>query len=177
MNSQAWHKHLKQPDAGDLTNSSVCMLLQSTDGDAQTLTEVDLFISTQRIKVLNADSQVSAPCFCWKYDFSPVRTKAVFPETMSQRLRGMMLCHNCQNNSLTADTSCILQLPQLWLLFNLMTSLCEFFLTVAKNRFCKAKRKKNGAGSSVQRCLYFNVTTKWSFRSSDPRLNGCTQQR
>uniref|UniRef100_A0A3Q3X3X2 Uncharacterized protein n=1 Tax=Mola mola TaxID=94237 RepID=A0A3Q3X3X2_MOLML len=30
---------------------------QSADGDAQTLTEVDLFISTQRIKVLNADSQ------------------------------------------------------------------------------------------------------------------------
>ncbi|XP_060924678.1 amyloid-beta A4 precursor protein-binding family A member 2 isoform X1 [Limanda limanda] len=29
----------------------------NTDGDAQTLTEVDLFISTQRIKVLNADSQ------------------------------------------------------------------------------------------------------------------------
>nr|XP_020461413.1 amyloid beta A4 precursor protein-binding family A member 2-like [Monopterus albus] len=29
----------------------------SADGDAQTLTEVDLFISTQRIKVLNADSQ------------------------------------------------------------------------------------------------------------------------
>ncbi|XP_034073316.1 amyloid-beta A4 precursor protein-binding family A member 2 isoform X1 [Gymnodraco acuticeps] len=28
-----------------------------SDGDAQTLTEVDLFISTQRIKVLNADSQ------------------------------------------------------------------------------------------------------------------------
>ncbi|KAM7406062.1 hypothetical protein PAMP_000466 [Pampus punctatissimus] len=30
---------------------------RSADGDAQTLTEVDLFISTQRIKVLNADSQ------------------------------------------------------------------------------------------------------------------------
>uniref|UniRef100_A0A8B9J4R8 Amyloid beta (A4) precursor protein-binding, family A, member 2b n=1 Tax=Astyanax mexicanus TaxID=7994 RepID=A0A8B9J4R8_ASTMX len=29
----------------------------SPDGDAQTLTEVDLFISTQRIKVLNADTQ------------------------------------------------------------------------------------------------------------------------
>ncbi|XP_037545370.1 amyloid-beta A4 precursor protein-binding family A member 2 [Nematolebias whitei] len=29
----------------------------SADGDAQTLTEVDLFISTQRIKVLNADTQ------------------------------------------------------------------------------------------------------------------------
>ncbi|XP_061598504.1 amyloid-beta A4 precursor protein-binding family A member 2 isoform X2 [Cololabis saira] len=31
--------------------------VKSADGDAQTLTEVDLFISTQRIKVLNADSQ------------------------------------------------------------------------------------------------------------------------
>ncbi|XP_028292860.1 amyloid-beta A4 precursor protein-binding family A member 2 [Gouania willdenowi] len=31
--------------------------VKSSDGDAQTLTEVDLFISTQRIKVLNADSQ------------------------------------------------------------------------------------------------------------------------
>lgn len=34
--------------------------MQNADGDAQTLTEVDLFISTQRIKVLNADTQVSA---------------------------------------------------------------------------------------------------------------------
>ncbi|MEQ2238096.1 Amyloid-beta A4 precursor protein-binding A member 2, partial [Ilyodon furcidens] len=33
------------------------MSLQNADGDAQTLTEVDLFISTQRIKVLNADTQ------------------------------------------------------------------------------------------------------------------------
>ncbi|KAK1802287.1 hypothetical protein P4O66_021952, partial [Electrophorus voltai] len=32
---------------------------KSSEGDAQTLTEVDLFISTQRIKVLNADSQCS----------------------------------------------------------------------------------------------------------------------
>ncbi|XP_077419566.1 amyloid-beta A4 precursor protein-binding family A member 2 isoform X2 [Vanacampus margaritifer] len=31
--------------------------VKNQDGDAQTLTEVDLFISTQRIKVLNADSQ------------------------------------------------------------------------------------------------------------------------
>ncbi|XP_017259966.1 amyloid-beta A4 precursor protein-binding family A member 2 isoform X2 [Kryptolebias marmoratus] len=31
--------------------------VKSADGDAQTLTEVDLFISTQRIKVLNADTQ------------------------------------------------------------------------------------------------------------------------
>uniref|UniRef100_A0A8C3YPM0 Amyloid beta protein binding family A member 2 n=1 Tax=Catagonus wagneri TaxID=51154 RepID=A0A8C3YPM0_9CETA len=31
--------------------------VKNSDGDAQTLTEVDLFISTQRIKVLNADTQ------------------------------------------------------------------------------------------------------------------------
>uniref|UniRef100_A0A3Q1HUX9 Amyloid beta (A4) precursor protein-binding, family A, member 2b n=1 Tax=Anabas testudineus TaxID=64144 RepID=A0A3Q1HUX9_ANATE len=31
--------------------------VKSAEGEAQTLTEVDLFISTQRIKVLNADSQ------------------------------------------------------------------------------------------------------------------------
>ncbi|XP_041082778.1 amyloid-beta A4 precursor protein-binding family A member 2 isoform X2 [Polyodon spathula] len=31
--------------------------VKTPEGDAQTLTEVDLFISTQRIKVLNADSQ------------------------------------------------------------------------------------------------------------------------
>uniref|UniRef100_A0A674PN96 Amyloid beta protein binding family A member 2 n=1 Tax=Takifugu rubripes TaxID=31033 RepID=A0A674PN96_TAKRU len=36
---------------------AVSRVKQSADGDAQTLTEVDLFISTQRIKVLNADSQ------------------------------------------------------------------------------------------------------------------------
>nr|BAC85951.1 unnamed protein product [Homo sapiens] len=31
--------------------------VKNSEGDAQTLTEVDLFISTQRIKVLNADTQ------------------------------------------------------------------------------------------------------------------------
>ncbi|XP_005987809.1 amyloid-beta A4 precursor protein-binding family A member 2 [Latimeria chalumnae] len=31
--------------------------VKSSEGDAQTMTEVDLFISTQRIKVLNADTQ------------------------------------------------------------------------------------------------------------------------
>lgn len=33
-------------------------LLQSPDAEASSTTEVDLFMSTQRIKVLNADSQV-----------------------------------------------------------------------------------------------------------------------
>ncbi|XP_031524851.1 amyloid-beta A4 precursor protein-binding family A member 2 [Papio anubis] len=38
----------------------------NSEGDAQTLTEVDLFISTQRIKVLNADTQVSVKGSCSK---------------------------------------------------------------------------------------------------------------
>lgn len=33
---------------------------QAPEGESQPMTEVDLFISTQRIKVLNADSQVRA---------------------------------------------------------------------------------------------------------------------
>uniref|UniRef100_A0A8C2H0R3 Amyloid beta (A4) precursor protein-binding, family A, member 2b n=1 Tax=Cyprinus carpio TaxID=7962 RepID=A0A8C2H0R3_CYPCA len=36
---------------------AVSRVKQSPEGDVQTLTEVDLFISTQRIKVLNADTQ------------------------------------------------------------------------------------------------------------------------
>uniref|UniRef100_A0A4W5KB14 PID domain-containing protein n=1 Tax=Hucho hucho TaxID=62062 RepID=A0A4W5KB14_9TELE len=35
----------------------VCVSKQTPEGEAQPMTEVDLFISTQRIKVLNADSQ------------------------------------------------------------------------------------------------------------------------
>lgn len=33
-------------------------ILQAPEGESQPMTEVDLFISTQRIKVLNADTQV-----------------------------------------------------------------------------------------------------------------------
>lgn len=36
----------------------VCVCVQASEGEPQPMTEVDLFISTQRIKVLNADSQV-----------------------------------------------------------------------------------------------------------------------
>lgn len=36
----------------------VFICVQATEGEPQPMTEVDLFISTQRIKVLNADSQV-----------------------------------------------------------------------------------------------------------------------
>lgn len=48
--------------------SLICTLSvssQNSEGDTQTLTEVDLFISTQRIKVLNADTQVlyAKSCF------------------------------------------------------------------------------------------------------------------
>lgn len=53
-----------------MTRSSFCIFLQSADGDAQTLTEVDLFISTQRIKVLNADSQVSTGKYTCNVFFS-----------------------------------------------------------------------------------------------------------
>lgn len=62
MYSQVWHKDLESQRRR--SNHIFCLffvffiLMQSADGDAQTLTEVDLFISTQRIKVLNADSQV-----------------------------------------------------------------------------------------------------------------------
>ena len=34
-------------------------ILKSQDEDAQMMTEVDLFISTKAVKVLNADTQVS----------------------------------------------------------------------------------------------------------------------
>ncbi len=36
----------------------MCVCVQASEGEPQPMTEVDLFISTQRIKVLNADSQV-----------------------------------------------------------------------------------------------------------------------
>lgn len=54
------------------------MFLQSAEGDAQTLTEVDLFISTQRIKVLNADSQVRTN----KQLLAAVRIKAVYSDRL-----------------------------------------------------------------------------------------------
>ena len=36
-----------------------CFVLQAPEGESQPMTEVDLFVSTQRIKVLTADTQVS----------------------------------------------------------------------------------------------------------------------
>lgn len=36
--------------------------LQAPEGESQPMTEVDLFVSTQRIKVLTADTQVSRNC-------------------------------------------------------------------------------------------------------------------
>lgn len=41
-----------------LTERLFSFIPQAPEGEAQPMTEVDLFISTQRIKVLNADSQV-----------------------------------------------------------------------------------------------------------------------
>lgn len=41
-----------------------CFALQAPEGESQPMTEVDLFVSTQRIKVLTADTQVSRDCAC-----------------------------------------------------------------------------------------------------------------
>lgn len=38
---------------------SVCFLLQAPEGETQPSTEVDLFISTEKIMVLNTDLKVS----------------------------------------------------------------------------------------------------------------------
>lgn len=46
-----------QPVASTV-HSSPCCLSQSPDGETPSTAEVDLFMSTQRIKVLNADTQV-----------------------------------------------------------------------------------------------------------------------
>lgn len=43
-----------------LSSLSVHVSSQAPEGESQPMTEVDLFISTQRIKVLNADTQVLA---------------------------------------------------------------------------------------------------------------------
>lgn len=67
----------------------MCFLLQqSADGDAQTLTEVDLFISTQRIKVLNADSQVSLLLAEGLMPFNRDRWRALRPPMTSALTHG-----------------------------------------------------------------------------------------
>lgn len=123
----------------DLTTSSVCflfffILMQSADGDAQTLTEVDLFISTQRIKVLNADSQVRTSKHTyimflfftreryshqweWKLFTLPVPQ----PPTEVLHIRGVLLCHSWRNCSLTVDTLLVMKCHD-WLWF------CYFFI-------------------------------------------------
>lgn len=45
-----------------LSFTLMCFPSQAPEGESQPMTEVDLFISTQRIKVLNADTQVLAGC-------------------------------------------------------------------------------------------------------------------
>uniref|UniRef100_A0A3P8UII1 Amyloid beta protein binding family A member 2 n=1 Tax=Cynoglossus semilaevis TaxID=244447 RepID=A0A3P8UII1_CYNSE len=62
----------------------------NADGDAQTLTEVDLFISTQRIKVLNADSQAQLIAQSIGQAFSVayqefLRANGINPEDLSQK--------------------------------------------------------------------------------------------
>lgn len=81
----------------DLTNSVVWfLLLQSADGDATTLTEVDLFISTQRIKVLNADSQVST---------SEQKLRLIF----SKRVSPIHVNKNCSH--IETNSGCITRVP------------------------------------------------------------------
>lgn len=129
----------------------VCMFLQSPDGDAQTLTEVDLFISTQRIKVLNADSQVSTSehthyMFLSKVPFLPSFFYLSHPLSYIRlHNRGVLLCHSCHKSSLTADTNWFLWNPStdcflFVCFFNLMTSPSEFPLTEDKNGLCEAKK-------------------------------------
>ncbi|XP_047218815.1 amyloid-beta A4 precursor protein-binding family A member 2 isoform X3 [Girardinichthys multiradiatus] len=62
----------------------------NADGDAQTLTEVDLFISTQRIKVLNADTQAQLIAQSIGQAFSVayqefLRANGINPEDLSQK--------------------------------------------------------------------------------------------
>lgn len=46
------------PDGAFPLHPVCCGLLQAPEGESQPMTEVDLFISTKRIKVLTADTQV-----------------------------------------------------------------------------------------------------------------------
>lgn len=45
-------------------NNDVSLISKSQDEDSQMMTEVDLFISTKAVKVLNADTQVSKCSVC-----------------------------------------------------------------------------------------------------------------
>uniref|UniRef100_A0A8C5M3S1 Amyloid beta protein binding family A member 2 n=1 Tax=Leptobrachium leishanense TaxID=445787 RepID=A0A8C5M3S1_9ANUR len=62
----------------------------NSEGDSQTLTEVDLFISTQRIKVLNADTQAQLIAQSIGQAFSVayqefLRANGINPEDLSQK--------------------------------------------------------------------------------------------
>ncbi|XP_072472834.1 amyloid-beta A4 precursor protein-binding family A member 2 isoform X2 [Notamacropus eugenii] len=64
--------------------------VKSSEGDSQTLTEVDLFISTQRIKVLNADTQAQLIAQSIGQAFSVayqefLRANGINPEDLSQK--------------------------------------------------------------------------------------------
>lgn len=56
-------------------------VLKSQDEDAQMMTEVDLFISTKAVKVLNADTQVSVTVSSSTPSTSPVRSLHVHAVT------------------------------------------------------------------------------------------------
>lgn len=45
--------------------NNMLFISKSQDEDSQMMTEVDLFISTKAVKVLNADTQVSKSFVCW----------------------------------------------------------------------------------------------------------------
>lgn len=58
-------KYLRSDSAFILSPVSDCFF-QAPEGESQPMTEVDLFISTKRIKVLTADTQV---CSCFTHFF------------------------------------------------------------------------------------------------------------
>lgn len=55
---------LKYRNIKCLIKNDVRFISQSQDEDSQMMTEVDLFISTKAVKVLNADTQVSNSSHC-----------------------------------------------------------------------------------------------------------------
>lgn len=158
MYSQVWHKDLESQRRW--SNHLFCyfffILMQSADGDAQTLTEVDLFISTQRIKVLNADSQVrdskhtyimflffTRECYSHRREWKLFTLPVPQPPTEVLHIRGVLLCHSWHNCSLTVGTYCLLwnaitDCSLFICLFNLLMSLSDFFWTRGEIKLCQA---------------------------------------
>lgn len=65
---------LKYRNIKCLIKNNVLFISKSQDEDSQMMTEVDLFISTKAVKVLNADTQVSNSSCC---------VDSVFPSVLS----------------------------------------------------------------------------------------------